>query len=306
MAQSDAFYFQGRLLTSGGATAHRWIELTGKHHAGGGHGNKGDRLFGTIANVTERKLAEQKLNELATNLAEIDRRKTEFLATAAHELRNPLAPLTTGLTLLEASGDSVSTLQRVRPMMQRQIGIMTRLIDDLLDVGRINGNKLELKKENVDIATIVQNALETSRPFIDAASHEITLSLEAGNTTLYVDPVRTAQVLNNLINNAAKYTPPGGRIHIGAFLRGQMMGIEVSDNGVGIPESAIASLFTMFNQVEAQLHRAQGGLGIGLALARRLVELHDGNLEVRSDGIDKGSTFIVWLPVHELAAPSAS
>lgn len=294
--QSDKpFLFQARLIERGQEDLGRWVELTGKAHAGPGGGR--DFLLGTIAEITERKLAEQKLAQLAGNLAEVDRLKTEFLATAAHELRNPLAPLTTGLNLLEVSSDDPALIGRVRPMLQRQVKLMARLIDDLLDVGRINGNKLELKKEHVAVQTVIQHALESSRPLIDAAGHEVCLNLPEDETLLHVDPVRVAQVLNNIINNAAKYTPPGGRISIGTVLLGPMLGIEVIDNGVGIAPSAIANVFTMFNQVDEQLHRAQGGLGIGLALARNLVELHEGRLEVRSDGAGTGSTFVVWLPL---------
>ena len=233
-------------------------------------------------------------------LREADRRKDEFLATLAHELRNPLAPIRNAVQLLSHPGVGEPTAQAAREMMQRQVAHMVRLIDDLLDVSRITRGRLTLRREPVELARLVEQALETSRPHI---AQQVTVRLPSERVHLDADPVRIAQVLSNLLNNAAKYTPKSGHITIAAQLEGEGVAIRVRDDGEGIAPADLPHLFRMFSQGRAALERAKGGLGIGLALARSLVELHGGTVEARSEGPGRGSEFIVRLPV--IALPRA-
>jgi len=233
-------------------------------------------------------------------LKETDRRKDEFLATLAHELRNPLAPIRNGLQVMRLSGVGGGMIDEARSMMERQLSQMVRLVDDLLDVSRITRNKLELRKERVSLATVVQCAIETSRPLIEKAEHELSVTLPFTPVHLDADLTRLAQVFSNLLNNAAKYTEPGGRIELTGEVDHNEVVVRVLDNGLGIPADALAPIFEMFLQVEGNLERAQGGLGIGLTLVRRLVEMHGGTVEARSDGPGRGSEFTVRLPVLKL------
>ncbi|HEX4147124.1 MAG TPA: ATP-binding protein [Pirellulales bacterium] len=235
--------------------------------------------------------------EAENALRDADRRKDEFLATLAHELRNPLAPLKNALELLKLAGPNPEVVEDVREIMQRQVEQMSRLVDDLLDVSRITRDRIELRKERVELAAVVGSAVETSRPLIDAARHELSLQLPAEPVFLEVDPVRMAQVFSNLLNNSAKYTLPGGRIRIEAWQEDGEAVVMVQDNGLGISPDALAHVFDMFRQVDRTLERSQGGLGIGLTVVRRLVELHSGSINAQSDGLCKGSAFVVRLPV---------
>jgi signal transduction histidine kinase/ActR/RegA family two-component response regulator len=237
---------------------------------------------------------------LIRELRDTDRRKDEFLATLAHELRNPLAPIRNALHIMRLSRDATE-VERARAMMQRQLGHMVRLIDDLLDVSRITRGKLELRKERVELAAIVRSALETVRPIIDAAGHALVVDLPAQPVYLDADPIRLAQVLSNLLGNAAKYMERGGRIALSAKARDGAVTLVVRDWGIGIPGNALPSIFDMFTQVDHSIGRSQGGLGIGLTLVKSLVEMHGGRVSARSDGIDQGSEFTVHLP----AAPGA-
>jgi two-component system CheB/CheR fusion protein len=236
-------------------------------------------------------------------LREADRRKDEFLAILAHELRNPLAPVRNGLRLLE-SVRSESEAAAVRKMMERQLAHMVRLVDDLLDVSRIARGIVELKRETVELATIVETALESSRPLIDAAEHHLSVSLPPQAVWLEADLTRLAQVFNNLLTNAAKFTPRGGRIVLETRIEGEDVLVRVTDTGMGISEQMLSRVFDMFTQAHRSIDRAQGGLGIGLGLARRLVEMHRGSITVESPGMGAGSTFTVRLPV--LAVPQLS
>ena len=229
-------------------------------------------------------------------LREADRRKDEFLATLAHELRNPLAPIRSGLEVLRAAPTAVRTAQ-IHEMMDRQLSHLVRLIDDLLDVSRVSQGKIELRKEKVEVKEILNTAREASDPLIAAGNHTLALDVENGPIWLEADPTRLSQVVSNLLNNAAKYTPEGGKISLSAHAQGGEALISVSDNGVGIPSEMLPRVFDLFTQVNANLARAQGGLGIGLALVRRLVEMHGGVINAASDGPGKGSTFTVRLPV---------
>ncbi len=224
-----------------------------------------------------------------------DRRKDEFLATLAHELRNPLAPIRSGLDVLKTSGDSSFSI-RAREVMERQVEHMVRLIDDLLDLSRVTRGKIELHRERIDLWTVIGNALETSRPIIDAAGLELEVRLPTEPLVLDADRTRIAQVISNLLNNAAKYTERGGRVTVSATLEGADAVIEVSDTGIGIPQEMLGQVFEMFAQLGQPPERGQGGLGIGLPLARRLVELHGGRVWAESEGPGRGSTFVVHLP----------
>ena len=234
-------------------------------------------------------------------LKEADRRKDEFLATLAHELRNPLAPIRNALHIMRLARNDGAVVEEVRSMMERQLGQMVRLIDDLLDVSRITRGKLELRKERIELARVINNAVETARPLIEDASHELTISLPAEPIYLEADPVRLAQVFTNLLNNAAKYMDRGGHIWLTAERQGQEVILTVRDTGIGIPSQALATVFDMFSQVDRSLEKSHGGLGIGLTLVKRLVELHGGRVEAHSEGVGQGSEFRAYLPVEALA-----
>jgi signal transduction histidine kinase/CheY-like chemotaxis protein len=224
-------------------------------------------------------------------------RKNEFLATLAHELRNPLAPLRSGLQVLRLSGRDPAVVDECVAMMERQLAHTVRLVDDLLDVSRISRVVIELRKQPVALEEIIRHAVETSRSSIDEAAHELTINLPAGACVVDGDLTRLTQVVSNLLNNAARYTEPGGRIALTAEREGREAVIRVRDNGIGIPAAMLPQLFEMFTQVDPSMRRAQGGLGIGLALAKVLVELHGGTLSGSSDGPGKGAEFMIRLPL---------
>ncbi|HYE93753.1 MAG TPA: ATP-binding protein [Terriglobales bacterium] len=234
---------------------------------------------------------------LLNELKEVDRRKDEFLATLAHELRNPLAPLRNAAQLLRVRESAEAELRWGRDVIERQVEWLTRLIDDLLDISRITRNNLELRRQRVEIADVVNGAVESSRPLIDARGHALTVTLPSEPIYVDGDVVRLAQVFLNLLNNAAKYTEPGGRIRLTAALQGDEVVVRVTDTGMGIPPEKLPRLFEMFFQVDRSLERTQGGLGVGLSLVRRLVELHGGRVTAHSDGVGAGSEFTVRLPV---------
>ncbi len=266
-------------------TRHYAARLVPEFGPGGGV----EYVLGVTHDVTGPKEAERALREA-------DERKDEFLATLAHELRNPLAPLRSGLELLRASrGDPASAALAVGAM-ERQLGHLVRLVDDLLDVARISRGKVELKRERVDVGTVVDHAVEVSRPLLDAAGHALSVRLPAEPLWLDGDLTRLAQVVSNLLNNAAKYTPDGGHVELSARAEGGEVFVRVADDGAGISAEMLPRVFDLFAQVDRTLDRAQGGLGIGLSLVRKLVELHGGTIEARSDGPGRGSTFEVRLP----------
>lgn len=248
------------------------------------------RMIGVMADVTTLKQA-----ELA--LLEADRRKDEFLAMLAHELRNPLAPIRNAAHVLGLLEMQEPRVQWVRKTIERQVSHLTRLVDELLDVSRIVRGKVTLKSEPVDLASWVNQALDMARPLIAARGHRIAVSLPEHAVQLEGDPVRLVQVLLNLLDNAAKYTPEGGRIALEAQVAGPLIEIQVSDNGMGIPAELLPRLFDPFQQGERTLDRSQGGLGIGLTLAKGLVEMHGGQIEALSAGAGQGSTFTIRMPV---------
>jgi CheY-like chemotaxis protein/two-component sensor histidine kinase len=233
---------------------------------------------------------------MASDLSEADRRKDEFLATLAHELRNPLAPIRNALQVLRLSPGPEET-ERARTVMQRQLEQMVRLVDDLLDVSRITRGKLELRREPVALSAVIASAVETSRPMIDRFGHTLTVSLPSQPVVVDADLTRLAQVFSNLLNNSAKYMDRGGRIRLTGELRGADVVVTVKDSGIGIAPDQLTGIFEMFSQVDDSLKRSQGGLGIGLTLVKRLVEMHDGSIEARSDGLGQGAEFVVRLPV---------
>jgi PAS domain S-box-containing protein len=238
-------------------------------------------------------------------LREQDRRKDEFLALLAHELRNPLAPLRNGLQVLRLAGSDAGAAAQARAMMERQLGHMVRLIDDLLDVSRISRNKMELRRTRVLLADVVSSAVETVRPAVDEAGHELTVSLPPEPVHLDADLTRLAQVFANLLSNSAKYTPHGGHIGLSAGRRGEDVIVSVRDDGIGIPAESLRSIFDMFSQVDRSIERSTGGLGIGLALVKGLVEMHGGSVTAESPGLGQGSTFTVRLPVLQERAEAA-
>jgi PAS domain S-box-containing protein len=286
----------------------------------------GDRLLGTLSFATRSKdefdadelafmetlchyvtVAYERLR-LVNELKEADRRKDEFLATLAHELRNPLAPVRSAVQVLRLKGPDQPELRWSRDVIERQVEHLTRLIDDLMDISRITRNKLELRKERVDLTQAIKGAIESSRFVIEQCGHELIVDLPSEPIYLQGDLVRLAQVFLNLLNNAAKYTERGGRIWISAVRQGEEGVVRVKDTGIGIPPKKLKHLFEMFFQVDRTLERSQGGLGIGLSLVRRLVELHGGTVDARSEGLGKGSEFMVRLPVivERVPLPQAS
>ena len=242
-----------------------------------------------------------RLREAERELREADQRKDEFLATLAHELRNPLAPIRNSLHVLRMSGSGGTNLGRIHDMLERQVSHMVRLVDDLMEVSRITRGKFELRKEAIDLADVVRSAIETSQPLIDAGGHVLTVALPQEPLPLQADGVRLAQVLANLLNNAAKYTEAGGRIWLSARREGGESVVSVRDNGTGIPADMLQKVFDLFTQADRSYQRAQGGLGIGLTLVRSIVHMHGGSVEAHSGGLGQGSEFVVRLP---LAVPS--
>jgi signal transduction histidine kinase/ActR/RegA family two-component response regulator len=262
--------------------------------------------------VTERREAERTLHDglaarklAAEELQEADRRKDEFLATLAHELRNPLAPVRNALEVMRQAGDDPVAVEQTRAIIERQVGQMVRLIDDLLDVSRITRNALELRAVRVDLAAVVQSAVEISRPLIEAGGHHLTLELPDRPIHLQADPTRLAQVFSNLLNNSAKYSEPNGRIVLAAERQGGEVVVAVRDTGVGIPAAMLPRIFDPFLQGDRSLERTQGGLGIGLTLVRRLVEMHGGSVVAQSAGAGQGSELIVRLPALPETADAA-
>src|SRR5262245_58275863 len=243
--------------------------------------------------------------EQARALIEADRRKDEFLATLAHELRNPLAPIRNGLHILKLTGKAEGAVASVYQILDRQANHLVRLVDDLMEVSRISRGRVELRKDQTDVQAVIHTAIETSRPFIDESGHRLELSLPAEPLRIEADIMRLAQVITNLLNNAAKYTDRGGRILLTARREGSAAVISVRDNGRGISAEMLPRVFDLFARATPGQDYSRGGLGIGLTLVRNLVELHNGSVEARSDGIGRGSEFIVRLPLEAAARAAA-
>ena len=256
-------------------------------------------VYGCVSvcvDVTDRKLAE-------SSLRDADRKKDEFLATLSHELRNPLAPIRTAIEVMRLAQDNAELVEKARATMERQVLHLVRITDDLLDIARITQNKVELRRERIDLRMVLQSAIEATRPFIDERQHSLVVDLSRMPIWLDADFTRLAQVFANLLNNAAKYTDVSGSIRINAVESGDRVTVTVTDSGAGIQPELLPSVFEMFTQLQAHRDRTHGGLGIGLTLARRMVELHGGTIEAHSEGAGRGCTFVVRLPV---ASPTAA
>jgi PAS domain S-box-containing protein len=265
-----------------------WVSAFGRYY----YDDNGTpvRFTGMNVDITERKGAQEELRAA-------DRRKDEFLAVLAHELRNPLAPLRDSLRIFENSPITDPTLSTARRIMQRQTGQMVRLIDDLLDVSRISRNRMELRKETTTLGEAIESALETCRPAVNAAGHRLNIQMPAEPLYVYADRVRLAQIFGNLLSNSAKYTPPGGEIGITVAKEGEDAVISITDTGIGIAREDLARVFEMFTQVGRESDHRVGGLGIGLALVSRLVQMHGGTVSAVSEGPGEGSSFSVRLPL---------
>ncbi|MGB2818965.1 MAG: ATP-binding protein [Burkholderiaceae bacterium] len=250
----------------------------------------------TIQDITERKRTE-------LELLDADRRKDEFIATLAHELRNPLAPMLNAIQLLQLDGDADVTRQRAKDIIERQVQQMARLIDDLLDISRITLGKLTLRREPLDIAAVVDEAIDQARPHIVAAEHRFELDIPSCPVRLVGDATRLAQVLSNLLINAAKYTPRGGRLSLAVETDADEAVVRVRDNGIGIAQESLGGLFEKFSQVRSAQDFTGGGLGIGLALSKGLVHMHGGTIRASSPGVGKGSEFVIRLPLVDAQAP---
>jgi PAS domain S-box-containing protein len=247
--------------------------------------------------VTERKRLEQELRQRLNDLAEADRQKNEFLAMLAHELRNPLAPMRNALHLMKMPGADGTTVVQAWDMMERQMHQLVRLVDDLLDVSRIIRGKIELRKEPVDLAVAVSRAVETAHPVVESQGHQLSVALPDQPAWVEGDLIRLSQVIANLLTNAAKYTDKAGRIAVTLERESEQAVVRVRDTGVGIPPELQPRIFDLFVQGDRSLARSQGGLGIGLTLVKRLVEMHGGSVRVASAGAGQGSEFTIWLPV---------
>ena len=262
------------------------------------------RHVSVLRDVTERKRLEEEAQRHDKELVEADRRKDEFLAMLGHELRNPLAPIRNALQLVRLSHQEPrQEVRQAYDIIERQVENMVRLVDDLLDVGRITSGKIQLQMERIDLAIIVARAIEGARPLIDARRHTLEVNLPEAPVPVEADPVRLAQVLWNLLNNAAKYTPDGGRITL-EVERGEEAVVRIRDTGMGIAPEMLPRVFDLFTQMERTLDRAEGGLGLGLTLVRRLTEMHGGTVAATSAGEGQGSEFVVRLPVLPDVAPT--
>jgi PAS domain S-box-containing protein len=256
------------------------------------------QIYGCVSvcvDLTERKLAEDALREA-------DRRKDEFLATLSHELRNPLAPIRTALEVMRIARNDAALVEKSRATMERQLTHLVRITDDLLDVSRITQNKVGLRRERIDLRAAVHSAIEATRSLLELRGHTVELDLPALPLWVDADFTRLSQVFSNLLNNAAKYTDPGGRVSVGAVVMDTRAVVTVVDTGVGIPAEMLPRVFDMFTQLQEHRDRTHGGLGIGLTLAKRLIELHGGSIEVRSEGVGCGTCVTVSLPVTKPAA----
>ncbi|MBE7368359.1 response regulator [Ramlibacter pallidus] len=272
---------------------HRWFDVYALRLGPDGS----DLLALVFSDITQRLTAENDMRRLNEELAQANRRKTEFLATLAHELRNPLAPLSNGLHLMRLAGGKPEMLERTRQMMERQVQHMVHLVDDLLDVARISTGKVELRRRRMDLKEAVATAVETSASLIDAGGHKLHVELPAQPLPMDADPTRITQVVSNLLNNAAKYTPEAGRIDLRVAVHDGEAVLTVTDTGIGLAPDALSKVFEMFAQVPNSTGKPQGGLGIGLSLVQSLVAMHGGSVSASSAGIGQGSTFTVRLPL---------
>ncbi|HET9580058.1 MAG TPA: response regulator [Usitatibacter sp.] len=260
-----------------------------------------EELVANVRALLRMRQAERERQAALEALREADRRKDQFLAMLAHELRNPLAPIRNAVEILRRSEDR-DTLVRARELIGRQAEHLARLVDDLLEVSRITQGKLVLQRGHVSLQSLVESAVEVARPLIDKNAQRLELSLPKDDLWLHVDPVRMSQVIGNVLHNASKFTPGGGRITVGAQLEASGLQISVTDEGMGIAADMLGSVFELFSQGDRSLDRAQGGLGIGLSLVRGLVEMHGGTVVAQSEGPGRGSRFVITLPREVVSA----
>ena len=291
MAEHQPFFLEFRIVRPDGTVA--WLG----HRGQSGYDADGRplRSFGITMDITDRKLAEQALRDA-------NREKDEFIATLAHELRNPLAPIRNAISVLGRLGGFGTQADWCHAVIDRQVEQMAHLLDDLLDVSRLARGQVRLRLRPLQLATVIEQAIETAQPLIDGERHTLSVTLPAEPMALDGDLTRLAQVFSNLMINAAKYTPPQGRIVVTARRQGGVAVVTVSDSGIGIAAERMSHIFKMFGQVESALERSKGGLGIGLSLARALVELHGGSIDAHSEGVGRGSDFVVRLPLLALEA----
>ncbi len=304
ICKSEAYTLEQRLRRHDGV--YRWFLVRAQPECD--QAGQVIRWYGTSTDIDDAKRLERHLLAQEAALRDVDTRKDRFLATLSHELRNPLAPIRNAAQILGSPALPPQRLQWAQAVIQRQVKHMSWLLDDLLDVARITQGKLELKKSRVSLTSIVDAAVEAARPLLDDKRHHLIVDLPPEVPTLEADPLRLAQVLSNLLNNAAKYTDPGGRIELSAYVAMDTVRMTVKDNGIGIPAQSLDGIFDMFAQIDSQSPRTEGGLGIGLSLVKGLVELHGGTTEVSSAGVGQGSEFSVNLPMPavELAAAQSA
>jgi len=290
--ETGEYFTEFRVVWPDGSV--HWLETRAKVFKDGHEGAM--RIFGVNMDVTDRKRLEEELRTINKTLAKADRMKDEFLATLAHELRNPLTPISNDLQTWSAVEDDQERMEELRSRMDRQVRQMIRLIDDLMDVSRITSGKIELCKERIDLHTLISSVVDSIRPIVDANNHRLTVNLPAEPIFVDGDVVRLKQVFGNILNNAAKFTSRNGTISIVAEPRGDTVAVKVQDNGPGIPQEMLSEVFEAFRQLDGTLERSQGGLGIGLTLVKRFAEMHAGTVEAHSEGLGKGSEFVVTLP----------
>lgn len=256
-----------------------------------------DGLSIYMRDITERKQAEAERERLLAELGQANKRKDEFLAMLSHELRNPLAPISNAVEVMRRFGNDEQEVGSARDVISRQVNDLARLIDDLLDASRITSGKVRLHLEDIELSVVISRAIETTQPITQGRNQRLMVSLPSEPVWLRADPTRLAQVFSNLLNNAAKYTQEGGEIVLTAKLEGNEVEVGVRDTGIGIPKEVLPHVFDLFTQADRSLDRAQGGLGIGLTLAKRIVQMHGGIVQAFSDGPNTGSEFVVRLPV---------
>ncbi len=282
-----------------------WLTMEGRGHAV--YSEKGEALsiFGLVIDISDRKAAEQQLHELNKQLSISDRRKDEFLATLAHELRNPLAPMRNVLEIMRFKEKDNPFIHWSRDIIERHVSQMTHLVDDLMEASRISQGRLELRKKPIDLCEVTLHAVETSQALILESKHHFKMNIPGAPLIIDADSTRIIQIISNLLTNAAKYTPSGGEIYLSLTQDNDDAVLSVRDSGIGIPPEQLSNIFTMFSQLKPALERSQGGLGIGLSLVRGLVELHGGTIIALSEGDSKGSEFIVRLPILQTQKETA-
>jgi PAS domain S-box-containing protein len=282
----------------------RWVSARGRVERD--DAGRAVRMPGVLVDITERKQLEEELRVRLEQLAEADRRKDEFLATLAHELRNPLAPIRNSLEIMKMRRLDAATVQQTRDIMERQVHHLVRLVDDLLDVSRVMRGKIDLRREPVELATVVARAVEMAQSMIEAQAHHLELSLPEESLLVHGDVVRLTQVVGNLLANSAKYTEPNGHIWLSAKAEGSAVALSVRDDGIGISGKLLPHVFELFVQADHASTKAAGGLGIGLTLVKNLVQMHGGTVEARSAGLGQGSEFVVRLPLMAHAIADSS